>query len=225
MKGSECPTEENPVEKSTKRKSLHKSPLVGLFVCLTLFVGAVYLHLHPEVLDRLFSEFNLSPVSEIGVKEREKRMRVKGAKSILTEKSEKKGLTASWNLKGVNYLIQWGDRKKELDNREVELTKRETELQEQRKRIEARIRYLDGVRSKVASMLKKKVIMDEGRVQKLVDFYSNMNPQNAAKIINSINEDLAIVILGQMKKFSAAEIMNRLEPEKAQKLSEKFAGY
>ena len=67
--------------------------------------------------------------------------------------------------------------------------------------------------------------LDEGKIKRLVDFYSNMKPQKAAKILTKINEDLAVEVLGKMKKKNAADIMNLLEPKKARVLSEKFAGY
>ena len=59
----------------------------------------------------------------------------------------------------------------------------------------------------------------------LVDLYSNLQPKQAADVIGSINEDLAIEVLAKMKKKSAAEIMNLLPPEKARTLSEKYTGY
>jgi flagellar motility protein MotE (MotC chaperone) len=52
-----------------------------------------------------------------------------------------------------------------------------------------------------------------------------MRPNTAAKVVESLDEDLAVEILGRMKKKNAAEILNLLKPEKAQVLSEKYAGY
>ncbi len=52
-----------------------------------------------------------------------------------------------------------------------------------------------------------------------------MKPQQAAKVFESMDEDLAIEILGRMKKKPAAEILNLVKSEKAQVLSEKYAGY
>jgi flagellar motility protein MotE (MotC chaperone) len=55
--------------------------------------------------------------------------------------------------------------------------------------------------------------------------YSNMKAPQAAKVFETMDEDLAVEILGRMKKKNAADIMNLLKPEKAQILSEMFAGY
>jgi len=91
--------------------------------------------------------------------------------------------------------------------------------------LEKRLSEIEGVRRSIASQLEEKVKVDKERVEQLVQFYSTMKPQQAAKIIESLNEDLAVEVLVKMKKKSAAEIMNLINAEKAQRLSESFAGY
>jgi flagellar motility protein MotE (MotC chaperone) len=98
-------------------------------------------------------------------------------------------------------------------------------LQQQKLALEKRLKELEDIRTKISSRLDEKVKIDQEKVDKLVEFYSNMKPQNAAKVFEDIDEDLAVEILNKMKKKSAADIMNLLKSEKAQKLSEKFAGY
>lgn len=187
-------------DQQNKKRSIRS--LMGSLVCLALFIGAVSMHLYPEALEGLLSK--LDPAS---------RKENRGV-PVLTGGE---GGAALWSLNEM-----WGERKKELDTREAELTRKEMELQGHRKEIEGRIRYLEAMRGQVTLMLKQKTAVDEGKVKKLVDLYSHMQPQKAAKIINSMNEDLAVAILGKMRKISAAEIMNQLELEKVQKLSEKF---
>ncbi len=117
------------------------------------------------------------------------------------------------------------EREHQLDLREAELNKLEAELHKQKSEIEARIAKLDQIRADVANILKGRVATDEQKVNTLVDFYSNMKPQQAATIIGNLNEDLAVEVLGKMKKKNAAAIMNLLDPKKAEILSEKFTGY
>ena len=80
------------------------------------------------------------------------------------------------------------------------------------------------MRREISSVLDKKVVADKESVNKLVAVYSNMKPLNAANIISSIDEELAIKVLSKMKKQNAAAILNFIEPKKAQTLSEKYAG-
>src|SRR5690606_22357856 len=91
--------------------------------------------------------------------------------------------------------------------------------------LDKRIRQLEEMRGQIGQVLKDRVELDQEKVGKLVDLYSNMRPKQAAEIIGSLNEDLAVEVLAKMKKKSAAEIMNLLPPEKAKVLSEKYTGY
>lgn len=117
------------------------------------------------------------------------------------------------------------ERSRSLDQREQELKRLEEELQKQKESLDKRLVELEQVRKSIASQLEEKVKVDQERVDQLVQFYSTMKPQQAAKIIESLNEDLAVEVLLKMKKKSAAEVMNLIDSSKAQRLSEKFAGY
>lgn len=130
-------------------------------------------------------------------------------------------LTAS----DLDHLQKLNDRKKELDAREEELNRMEGELQVQKEELEKRLKELDGMRTKISGILEERVKVDAEKVDTLVQMYSNMKAPQAAKVFETMDEDLAVEILGRMKKKNAADIMNLLKPEKAQVLSEMFAGY
>jgi len=74
-------------------------------------------------------------------------------------------------------------------------------------------------------MLQERSTQDAAKVETLVQVYSTMKPAQAAKVLESLDEDLAVEIIGRMKKKNAAEVLNLMKPEKAQSFSEKFAGY
>jgi flagellar motility protein MotE (MotC chaperone) len=130
-----------------------------------------------------------------------------------------------WTKEDIDHFAKLNDRKKEIDLREEELNRLEAELQNQKKELEAKMKKLEETRGQISTTLEDRVKVDEQKVDTLVQMYSNMKPSNAAKIIETIDEDLAVEVLGKMKKKNAAEIMNLLKPEKAQVLSEKYAGY
>jgi len=125
----------------------------------------------------------------------------------------------------LSHFEKLKQRKEELDMREKELAELEEELQKQKVELDKRIVQLEEMRNQIAQVLKDRVEVDQEKVAKLVDLYSNMKPKQAADVIGSINEDLAVEVLAKMKKKNAAEIMNLLPPEKARVLSEKYTGY
>jgi flagellar motility protein MotE (MotC chaperone) len=125
----------------------------------------------------------------------------------------------------ISHFSKLNERKRELDAREEELNRMEQELAQQKVELEKRLKDLDSTRRQISSVLEEKVQGDDKKIESLVQVYSNMKPQQAAKIFETMDEDLAIEILGRMKKKPAAEILNLVKPEKAQILSEKYAGY
>lgn len=131
----------------------------------------------------------------------------------------------NWTPEELSFFNKLNERKKELDLREAELNKLEEELHRQKAGLDEKIKQLETMRSQISTTLKTRVATDQEKVDKLVQFYSGMKPQQAAKVIETINEDLAVEVLDKMKKKNASEIMNMMDAKKARRLSELLTGY
>lgn len=147
------------------------------------------------------------------------------AKHAETEKTAKEGNAEKKSADDADYLFKLAERKKALDLREEELNKFAAELEKQKAEIEEKIKKLDETRSKISTVLQEKIKTDDAKVETLVQMYSNMKPQQVAKVFETLDEDLVIDILSRMKKKTAADILNLIKPEKAQIFAERFTGY
>jgi len=125
----------------------------------------------------------------------------------------------------INHFAKLNERKRELDAREEELNRMEQEIQTQKGELEKRLAELENTRRNISSVLDEKVQGDDKKIDNLVQMYSTMKPQQAAKALEEMDEGLAIEILGRMKKKNAAEVMNLVKSEKVKTFSEKYAGY
>lgn len=142
-----------------------------------------------------------------------------------SEKSVVKKEEVKKSSSDADYLFKLAERKKQLDQREEELNKFADDLAKQKEDVEEKLKNLELVRSKISTVLQERIKADETKIETLVQVYSNMKPQQAAKVFEVLDEDLVIEILAKMKKKNAADIMNMIKPEKAQVFSEKFSGY
>ncbi len=124
-----------------------------------------------------------------------------------------------------DYLFQLNERKKSLDVREEELNKKSAEIDKQKVELEQKLKDLESSRQKISALLQDRIKADSAKVDTLVQVYSNMKPQQAAKIFENMDEDLVIEILSRMKKKNAADILNLVKTDKAQVLAEKYTGY
>jgi flagellar motility protein MotE (MotC chaperone) len=232
----------------TKKTKLPRKSKILLFPSFLVFIGLAIGFLYIDEVDQFLSKIEISFLGKAlaentGAKTAESKS--EATASAKPEDAKKDGDTASeageakspeTPAKGneaskqssdteLNHFARLSERKKELDAREIELKKMEEEIAKQREELEKKMTELDTMRRKISSVLEEKVQVDDKRVENLVQFYSTMKPQQAAKIIENIDEGLAVEVLARMKKKSAAEIMNLLKPEKAQVISEKYTGY
>lgn len=149
----------------------------------------------------------------------------KAAAASAPAKEEKPLNVKQWSQEELSFFSKLNDRKRELDMREADLARLEEELQKRKSELDARLKALEAMRAEISQTLKSRVTADQEKVDKLVQFYSNMKPQQAAKVMESLNEDLAVEILDKMKKKSAADVLNMMNAKKAQRLSEMLTGY
>lgn len=200
--------------------------LIVMLVGLAIAVGGLYF---VDDIDMLMDGYDIGFVSGAVAAEPDKE------KAEVNPESEKKKVPAKpktpkdqvkeWNEKDLGFLYKLQDRKEQLDAREKEIESVENELKKQTKLLDKKIAKLQKIRREISKTLKERINTDTENVGKLVEFYSNMKPSQAAQVFAEINEDLAVDILGKMKKKNAASIMNLLKPDKARTLSEKFSGY
>lgn len=225
----------SPIRKKTRRSNkkaqLPLGAVMGLFLGLSIAVtGLMYIDEIDSFLSIVEVDFGGKAYAAEAKKvekaaEAKAENEEKNSMSAKSKKSKKGKVGEAWSEQEMSFLSKLRHRKDELDQREESLNELERELQKQKQEIQGEIARLDKMRKDIAGILKDKIQHDKERVGKLVEFYSNMKPQSAAKVFEDMNEDLAVEILGSMKKKNAASIMNLLKTDKAQVLSEKFAGY
>lgn len=218
--------------KKARRKS--RFPWSGLI--LTAAVSAVlgWWSVNPNFPDQILSHLDVAMMGQAVAESSSKvekpaapkdQTKAKAATSEGTTAAQPEVAPAAPLPEELSHLEKLRVRSQTLDQREKELNQLEEELQRQKEEIEVRIHQLEELRAQITNVLKDRVEVDQEKVMKLVDTYSNMKPKQAAEILAGIDEDLAVEVLGKMKKKNAAEIMNLLEPGKARSISEKYAGF
>ena len=221
--------------KRKKKKPVPWKMMSVSFLGLLVALWGVYNHEQVEQLAKRV-EFTLTgeavaentpakPAAKESTAKDEKAATTSDSKDGRTPADDKSDKTAAMSADDLDHLTKLNDRKKELDAREEELNRQEAELQAQKIEMDKRLKELEDMRGKISSMLEERVKADDQKIDTLVQMYSNMKPPQAAKVFETMDEDLVVEILGRMKKKNAADIMNLLKPEKAQIITEKYAGY
>lgn len=223
----------NGLRMKPRKKKMKPMPLRPIISCAVLLLMALTAAVNEDKVAFLLENVELQIFSKSFAQNEtnapamaEKKAPVKSSlDKFEDEKKASKAGKKTWTQEEVKLFSTLEDRKKALDHREEELNQLQVELEKQRDELQAKLKRLEDLRKNISTKLEEQVDQDEEKVKKLVDVYSNMKPTQAAKIMEKLDEGLAIKILARMKKKSAAAILNLLEPEKGRRLSEKYVGY
>ncbi len=104
-------------------------------------------------------------------------------------------------------------RQDELDQREQALKTLETDLN-------TRVAKLKEMESSIKQMLEEAKGVKDQKLKHLIDVYSNMNAKQAAKVLETLDNTIAVKILAGMRGRQAGDILNNMEAKKAAGLTE-----
>lgn len=113
---------------------------------------------------------------------------------------------------------------RDLKRRETEITLKEQRLKTLEQNILNDLKKIEDAiaRSELQIGIQKNLIKEN--VAGLIKAYSAMKPQEAAKLLEVINENLAIQIVSGMKSKVAGKVLSKLDVKVAKSISEKLAG-
>jgi len=104
-------------------------------------------------------------------------------------------------------------RQEELDQREQALKTLEADLN-------SRVAKLKEMETNLRGMLDEAKGVKDQKLKHLIDVYSNMNAKQAAKVLETLDNNIAVRILAGMRGRQAGEVLNNMEAKKAAGLTE-----
>lgn len=118
-----------------------------------------------------------------------------------------------------------------IENKNRELKKKEEELRLK----EVRLQALEAKVRKDLEKIEKSILESKAQigaqdektkenVDALIKVYSSMKPEEAANLVEAIDEDLALQIVSGMKSKIAGQVLSKLDVKVAKRISEKLAG-
>jgi flagellar motility protein MotE (MotC chaperone) len=110
----------------------------------------------------------------------------------------------------------------ELAQRALEISAREVALRELEARVVAQIAELRELQAIALTVLEPERAAREEELAKLVGFYQNMKPKQAAGLMEKLALELATEILSRMKRREAAKILNVMARTRAVEISQRM---
>jgi len=126
------------------------------------------------------------------------------------ERAEKQSLSEQWER---------------LRQKKEELRRREKTLQELEKKIDRKLKRQAGLEKRLQQAIEEAKVLKDEKIKHLVDVYSNMEPQQAARVLESLDQTIAVKILAGMRGRTAGEILTFVQAKKAAALSEALTDF
>jgi flagellar motility protein MotE (MotC chaperone) len=110
----------------------------------------------------------------------------------------------------------------QLRTRAEALDRQEQALKTMEADLNARVAKLQELETMLKGMLSEAKSIKEEKMRHLIDVYTNMKPKQAASVLETLDETIAVKILAGMKGRQAGEILTGVTAKKAAKLSEEL---
>jgi len=118
-------------------------------------------------------------------------------------------------------------KEQQLRFKEEELKQKEAELLLLKQEVSAKLAELAALQQKVANdfdeMKKREKAQQDNRIKKLGEMYKAMEPDRAAKLMERLDEHVAVKIIAKMRGRAAGEILAGMELNKAAQISKRLS--
>ncbi|MBI3535571.1 MAG: hypothetical protein HY072_08835, partial [Deltaproteobacteria bacterium] len=115
-------------------------------------------------------------------------------------------------------------KEKDLVQKEKDLVAKEIELVAAKKAFEQEFVKIKTLRDEITKSQVFNKQGNEEKIAKLVETIETMNPKSATKLLQTVDEYLAVVAMNKISTQKLAKILNIMEPEYSSKLTEHMMG-
>jgi hypothetical protein len=115
------------------------------------------------------------------------------------------------------------ERRKVIEDREKFVAEREAAFHLLQQQLEEKLASLTTLRKEIAALIGEKEAFEEKRFEHLVKVYEGMKPEEAASLIERLQEDTATKLFYHMKEKRVSQLLGFVKPEVAARLSERLA--
>jgi flagellar motility protein MotE (MotC chaperone) len=123
----------------------------------------------------------------------------------------------------VQVLQALGERRIALDARGEQLETQDALMLAAEQRLNERLAELRQLETTVNDLLGHLDEAQEQRIAGLVDVYQRMRAKDAATVFDGLDDDVLVQVASRMRQANLAEVMGRMNPERARALTQMLA--
>jgi flagellar motility protein MotE (MotC chaperone) len=123
----------------------------------------------------------------------------------------------------VDVINSLAKRRRDLDARQGQLTIQANMIAATEIRVDAKITQLKQLQAQITALLGQRDEAQKAQIASLVKTYTAMKAADAARIFNSLPDDVLVPVAQQMKSDVLGGVLSKMNPDAAQKLTVKLA--
>lgn len=131
---------------------------------------------------------------------------------------------ANFTQSEIMILQELAERREALDIRSREIDKKAVQLKVAEQEIDKRLQQLQEYEQKLRKLIKEYNEKERAKINALVKVYSTMKPKDAARIFNTLDLDVTVSLLKEMKPSTSSAILAQMKAEKAKEITDKIIG-
>lgn len=124
----------------------------------------------------------------------------------------------------IMILQELAERREALDLRSREIDKKAVQLRVAEQEIDKRLTQLRNYEQKLRKLIKEYNDKEKAKIDALVKVYSTMKPKDAARIFNTLDIEVTVSLLKEMKPSTSSAILSQMRAEKAKEITDKIIG-
>ena len=130
----------------------------------------------------------------------------------------------SFTQSEILILQELAERRETLDIRNREIDRKAVQLKVAEEEINKKLIQLQEYEQKLKKLIGDFDIKEKQKIDSLAKLYSTMKPKDAARIFNTLDIDITVALLQQMKPSTSASILSLMSPAKAKAVTDNIIG-
>ncbi len=124
----------------------------------------------------------------------------------------------------IMILQELAERREALDIRSREIDKKAVQLKVAEQEIDKRLKQLQEHEQKLRKLIQEYNDKERAKINALIKVYSSMKPKDAARIFNTLDIDVTVALLKDMKPSTSSAILAQMDAQKAKEITDKIIG-
>ncbi|MBR1605233.1 MAG: hypothetical protein IJ660_03910 [Alphaproteobacteria bacterium] len=124
----------------------------------------------------------------------------------------------------VLILQELAERREALDLRSAEIDKKALQLKVSEREIDKQLKQLQEYEQKLKTLIQEYNAKEKEKIASLVKVYTSMKPKDAARIFETLDLEVTVALLKEMKPSASSAILAQITPAKAKAITDKIIG-